>query len=615
MYITFGLTAAYTASSYYYNYNHYRQANNYRQKAGVSLKVMQGRLTSLIEGITSGMYNLLLSSKINKKTLYNQLIALVEAEKLRDSRFLDKDFSDQFKDLINYIEEFGVHNMQIALNSLLEGEDLEELPYLYMPYHQYIKPSIAMIGVSEFICQQFDRIKLLYDYQTGHLDTMGIIEKYGIESISTLRFMRADFSNIREWNISLIIIEHGIEYIDILKDSGAIFNNMDRYIIFSIVNKCGMHSIMLLKDAGADFAKLYGYDIVDIAKKHGKDALQRLKDAGSDFNMLGPDDIAHLIIRHGLEIIHFLVNDLDVKLSKMGGGDIVSVANIYGKDVIHLLHKAGANLSVLSLSNVLYIIDIYGEEVICLLQDVGVDFTQLSEEIEEATPAKISNSVINSESLLNSKVSAAYISDSVINSERITNSQVIPAKTSGRLLNSKVSAADIPNSQIISSKILPDSLFDSEVILDKYYNNIDKKPEETKSSGYFISSIIKRHGSKCIYSLRKAGFNFSNLDRDGIKYIIDKNGVDSIELLNNVGADFSILSLSDVLSVIDNYGEEVISLLQDSGIDFAKLSEDVNEKAAPEYNILDSVANAIIDSIDSEYLVFGIGPDYWNFEL
>lgn len=86
---------------------------------------------------------------------------------------------------------------------------------------------------------------------------------------------------------------------------------------------------------------------------------------------------------------------------------------------------------------------------------------------------------------------------------------------------------------------VPDYDFDFEGIKDT--QSSFKVEKAGKSTGFLISSIIKKHGNKCIQSLNKAGFNFSNLDRDGLKYIIDNNGIESIELLQDVGVDLSKL--------------------------------------------------------------------------
>lgn len=364
MYITLALTAVYTASSYYYNHYHHAQADDYRQKAGASFAIMQGSLAPVLNGIPANIYKKLLS----------------------DGMKLIPDYSYRNACLDGYIAKFGVHNMQSAVRALLEGEDLEELPYLYMPYHQYLKQSIGAIGVGEIIYQQFDTIRLLYDYQIGRFELSGlselreVIRKYGLESILTLKNIGADFSGVSDYDIYHILNENGIESIKILMDAGIDLNNMSESFILAIVFSFGKDSILLLKNAGANFSQLYGDAIVGIAKEYGMDSLQTLKDSGADFNTLGPDDISHLILDQGIDVIQFLA-DVNVYFTKMGEKDIIPVLIKYGKNGIDALHSVGANLGVLSLSNVLSVIDNHGEEVIWSFKDAEVDFAKLSNQL------------------------------------------------------------------------------------------------------------------------------------------------------------------------------------------------------------------------------------------
>ncbi len=564
MYITLALTAAYTASSYYYNHYNRAQANEYRHKAGVSFAVMSGRLLGIIEGITSGMYDLLLSKDINTETLYDQLIELGEEEKLRNYSYIGKDFSVQFENLMNFIKEFGVHNMQASVSAVLEGEDLEELPYLYMPYHQYIKPSIAMIGVSEFIYQQFDRIKLIYDYQTGNLDMMDIIEEYGIESVPTLKMIGVNFSEVIDFYIYTIVMENGIESIKILKDAGADFDKMRGDYITLIAKKYGKDAIYWLKDAGSDFAKLYGHDIVDIAKKYGKDALQWLKDAGSDFNMLGPYDIGQIIINHGLEIIPFLVNDLDVKLSKMGGGDIAKVTIKYGKDSLYILKNADADFSKMEGKDIVSVANIYGGDCLKLFKEWGADY---------------------------SKFFAKNIVDFVIHHglESISFLAAI-----GGVDFSKMTGGDIV---AVAKKYGNESLW----LLKDAGSDFDMLGPDD------LSHLILDQGLDVVEFLSDISIDFAKMGEKDVMLLLDKYGKNGIDTLHKVGADFSALSLSDVLSVIDTYGEEVIWSFQDAEVDFTKLSEEINDNIVSESEILEEEMFKAFSSIDINNIHSALG--------
>lgn len=124
-----------------------------------------------------------------------------------------------------------------------------------------------------------------------------------------------------------------------------------------------------------------------------------------------------------------------------------------------------------------------------------------------------------------------------------------------------------------------------------------------KPSVHLISSIMKKYGSEAIMSLKKAGFNFSNLDRDSLKYIIDENGVESISILKDAGADFSklediklnYLSLDEIIS-LGNVGDESIYSAKKTS---AKISlEDIVKKGSLEIDLefIDKITSAAISS-------------------
>lgn len=578
MYISLGLTAAYSISSILYNYY---------KKCKLTPEIAIGRITSITQNMRNDVFTALVSDQITQENYNNKLLDISGSLRLS---------AEQLYSLVDYINVFGVQNMQAALNSivLMEEFHLYKLPYIYMPYHQYIKLNLRLVYGLEFIYQQRDIIRLIYDYQIKSLSVYKVIDRYGIESISILRLMGANFSSLSEFYIELIVRKYGKESIDWLKDAGVNFSELYRFKIVGIINTYGKDSIywlknsgvsfseldrldigvivkvygknyiQLLKDAGANFSKLYGFDIVDIAKRDaidGKGSLKLLKNADADFNMLGPDNIAELIINYGLEIIPFLVNDLDVKISKMGGGDIANVAKIYGIDSLELLKDYDADFSKFEGENIVAVARIYGKECLELFKDLGVRFSKV-----------LGKDIFN------------FIMDHGL--------EIIPFLVKvGGVDFSKMSGGHIVG---IAKEYGNDSL---QLLKDADTDLNMLGPDD-------LGNLIINNGLDVIpFLVDISGVDFSKINEIYLMFAINKYAKDGINALHKAGVNFSVLDLNNVLSIIDNYGEEYIWLLQDVGVDFNQLSEGGIDMS----NNLDTNINTIYsDSFSHSFEYIGL---------